>query len=133
MALMQLHTTNHLFPPNSLIRISTFIVLKSYSLYYSGSNFSSFVHFHHTLFSWACGSPEAFSNSFYTLVCLITHIFLHGFQPNLSALLLCMLYLSNYFSLKYRPLYCRLMVVITGPLTNYLHKLSDTQSTIITV
>ena len=51
--------------------------------------FLTFFHFHHTLFSWACGSfrepQKFFSNSLFihSLICLITHSFLHGFQPNL--------------------------------------------------
>ena len=49
----------------------------------------SFFYFHCTLFSGACGSfrepQKFFSNSLFihSLVCLITHSFLHGFQPNL--------------------------------------------------
>ena len=45
--------------------------------------------FHRTLFSGVCGSfrePRKFSSNslfIHSLVCLITHSFLHGFQPNL--------------------------------------------------
>ena len=53
------------------------------------SLFVCFFYFHCTLFSGACRSfrepRKFFSNSLFihSLVCLITHSFLHGFQPNL--------------------------------------------------
>ena len=50
--------------------------------------FLSFFYFHHTLFRGLAGvfvNPGSFSNSLFihSLVCLITHSFLQGFQPNL--------------------------------------------------
>ena len=64
---------------------STKIILTWQSLFF----LLSFFHFHRTLFLWACGSfresRKFFSNSLFvhSLVCLIIHSFLHGFQPNL--------------------------------------------------
>ena len=136
---VRLRTTNHPFPPNSLVyyTISTFIVLKNqypevhrhrfqpffwYSPYkclpvttkiftrqsfFFSSLFLCFflLFFIAHFFSGACGSFSWNSGSFFqtpffihSFVCLIIHSFLHGFQPNfVSAVLLCMLYLSYHY------------------------------------
>ena len=68
---------------------STKIFLTRPSFFFSSSNSTfSFIFIAH-FFSWACGrlreSQKFFSNYLFvhSIVCLITHSFLHGFQPNL--------------------------------------------------
>ena len=49
-------------------------------------SFFSLFHFHHTLFCELAGAivnPRRFSLFVHSFVCLITHSFLDGFQPNL--------------------------------------------------
>ena len=61
------------------------------------------VHFHCTLFSWACGSfrepRKFFKLSFYTFTCLSNNSLISSWisAKFVSALLLCMLYLSYYY------------------------------------
>ena len=83
-----------------------------------------FFHFHHTLFSWACGSlcePRKFSLFVHSLVCPITHSFLNVFQPNLvqrfpQVCSTCHTIFSLKKTLEYiyeRLLHCRLISAIT--------------------
>ena len=68
-----------------------FHIHRAYIIYASilFSLFVCFFHFHRTLFRGLAGvlreSRKFFSNSLFvhSLICLLTHSFIHGFQPNL--------------------------------------------------
>ena len=67
------------------------------------SNSSTFFHFHRTPFSWACGSFRESRKFFQTLFCTFTCLSNNSLISSwisakfVSALFLCMLYLSYYF------------------------------------
>ena len=122
----------HRYPINALLPSIIFLRARRFFLL-------CFFHFHHTLFSWACGSlrePRKFSLFVNSLVCPITHSSLDVFQPNLvqhfphvcSTCHTVFILKNTLKCVCERLLHCRLNSAITWTPTNHLHKLSVTQS-----